>query len=52
MKQDIGYDGKPVGKYNQNPILGSRKYELELPDAVADEYYHDILSKNLLSTVE
>ena len=32
MKQAIGTDGKPIGKYDHNPILDSRKYEGELPD--------------------
>ena len=32
MKQDIGTDGKPIGKYDHNPILDSRKYEGELLD--------------------
>ena len=27
-KQAIGPDRKPIGKYNQNPILDSRKYEV------------------------
>ena len=34
MKQAIGTDGKPIGKYDHNPILDSRKYEVELPDGV------------------
>ena len=28
MKRAIGPDGKPTGKYNQNPIFYSRKYEI------------------------
>ena len=52
MMRDIGPDGKPIGKYNQNPVLDSNKYEVELPDGVVDEYYHNILSENLLSQVD
>ena len=52
MKRAIGPDGKPIGKYNQKPILNSKKYEVELPDGVVDEYYHNILSENLLSQVD
>ena len=52
MKRAIGPDGKPIEKYKQNPILESSKYEVELPDGVVDEYYHNILSKNLLSQVD
>ena len=48
LKRAIGPDGKPIGKYNQNPILNSNQYELEIPDGVVDEYYHSILSENLL----
>ena len=49
MKRAIGPDGNPIGKYNQNHILESMKYEMELPDGSGDEYYHNILSENLLS---
>ena len=52
MKRDIGPDCKTIGKYNHNPILDSRKYEVELPDGVVDEYYHKILLNNLLSQVD
>ena len=51
MKHDIGPDRNPIGKYNHNHILYSRKYEVELPDGVVDEYYHSIISKNLQSQV-
>ena len=52
MKRAIGPDGKPIDKYNQNPILESRKYEVELLDGVVDKYYHNIFSENLLSHIE
>ena len=52
MKRAIGTDRKPIGKYNQNPILDSRKHEVELTDGVVGEYYHNILLDNLLSQVE
>ena len=52
MKRDIVLDGKPIDKYNQNPILDSSKYEVELPDGVVDEYYHNILLDDLLSKVD
>ena len=29
-----------------------RKYEVDLPDGVVDEYYHNILSDNLLSQID
>ena len=51
MKRGIGLDGKPIGKYNHKPILYSSKYELELLYGVVDEYFHNILSENLLSHV-
>ena len=43
IKQAIGPDGNPTGKYNHDSILDSRKYEVGLPDGVADEYHHNIL---------
>ena len=52
MKHDIGLDGKPIGTYNQNPILDSRMYEVEVPDGLMDEYYHMILLEKLLSQVD
>ena len=52
MKRDIGPDGKSIIKYNQNPILDSSKYEVELPNGVVDEYYHNLLSEDLLSQVD
>ena len=47
----IGPNGKPIEKYNKNPILYSRKYEVELLDGVMDEYYHRIFSENLVLQV-
>ena len=52
MKREIGPGDNPIGKYNQNPILDSRKYKVELLDGVVDEYYHKILSQKLLSQVD
>ena len=52
MKRAIRPDENPIGKYNQNPILDSRKYEVELPDGVVDEEHHIIISKKLLSNVD
>ena len=52
MTQAIGNYGNPIGKYNQNPILESNKYEVELSDGVVDEYYHNVLSEKLLSQVD
>ena len=51
MKWDIGPDGKSISKYNQNPILKSRKYEVELPNGLVDKYYHNIILDSLLSQV-
>ena len=49
MKRAIEPDGKPIGKYNHNPILDSRRYEVELPNGEVDEYCHNIHSGNLIS---
>ena len=51
MERAIVSDGKHIAKYNHNPILYSRKYELELLDGVVDEYYHNIILENLLPQV-
>jgi len=32
MKQAIGKDGKPVGSWNENPILSTLVYDVEFPD--------------------
>ena len=52
MKLAIGPDGNPICKYNQKPILDSRKYEVELPDGVVDEYHHNVPLEKLLSQVD
>ena len=52
IKRYIVPDRKPIVKYNQNPILDSIKYEVELPDGVVDEYYQNIISNKLLSQVD
>ena len=51
VKRAIRTDWKPIGKYNHNSILDSKKYEVELPDVVVHEYYHNIILVNLLSQV-
>ena len=52
MKRSIGPDGKPIGNYNQNHILDLRKYKVELPYGLVDEYYHNIISENLCLQVD
>ena len=52
MKRSIGPDGKPIGNYNQNHILDLRKYKVELPYGLVDEYYHNIISENLFLQVD
>ena len=52
MKRSIGTDERPIGKYNHNHILDSRKYQVELTDRVVYEYHHNILLYSLQSQVD
>ena len=38
--------GQPIGTKNDNPILDSRIYELELPDGRNEEYSVNVLAEN------
>jgi hypothetical protein len=37
-KRAKGADGKPIGRFNDNPILNTREYEVEFPDGSFAEY--------------
>ena len=52
MNRGIGPDGNTIVKYNQNLILDSSKYKVEIPDGVVDKYYHNSLPENLLSQAD
>ena len=44
--------GRQLVRMIKKTILDSRKYEVELPDGIVEEYYHNILSDYLLSNVD
>ena len=45
-------NGKPIGERNQNPLLDTRSYELELPDGSIEVYNANQVAENLLSCVD
>ena len=42
-------DGKPLGREHSNPILDTRKYEVEFPGGELAEYSANIIAKNMWS---
>ena len=44
--------GNQLASMIKKTVLDSRKYEVELPDGVMEEYYHNILSESLVSNVD
>lgn len=51
-KRAIDMDGKPLGKYNSNPLLDSRKYEVEYPDGGVEILTANLLAENILAQVD
>ena len=52
IKRARGEDGRPIGKANNNPMLDTRKYEVELSDGTIAEYYANVIGENLYSQVD
>ena len=44
--------GKPIGEEHSNPIIGTRIYELEIPDGIVDEYAFNIIIENLIDQID
>ena len=44
-------EGKPVGYAHTNPLLDSRKYEIESADGHLDELTANVIAENLISQV-
>ena len=42
-------DGKPIGKADNNPLLDSRAYDVELEDGTIERYFANIIAENLWS---
>ena len=47
-----GPDGEPIGKYNANPMLNSRKYQVEFQDGSMGEYTANIIAENMFAQVD
>ena len=45
-------DGKIIGKYNVNPILDTRVYDVMFPDGAIQQYSANIIAENLYSQVD
>lgn len=48
----IDADGKSVGQSNPNPILDTRKYEVEFLDGSTETLMANIIAENLLSQID
>lgn len=51
-KRKRNSDGKPIGRYNHNPILDSSVYEVEFPDGEVMEYAANVIAENLYTQVD
>ena len=51
-KRIIDNDGKPIGIPNNNPMLDTRKYEVEFLDGTVDAYTANTLADNILNQVD
>jgi len=45
-------DGNPIGVRNNNPILDTREYEVEMPDGSTAAYAANVIAENLFSQVD
>lgn len=45
-------NGLPVGRFNSNPILDSRVYEVQFSDGASFEYSANVLAENIFATVD
>jgi len=45
-------DGNPVGRANTNPLLDSRKYEVEYVDGSIEELTANLIAENLIAQVD
>ena len=45
-------EGRPVGVRNQNPLLDTRLYEVEMADGTTGEYTTNIIAENLFAQVD
>ena len=45
-------DGKPIGTYDDNPILNSMIYDVEFPDGEIREYSANLIAENMYAQVD
>ena len=51
-KRAVDIDDVPIGKANVNPILDTRKYEVEFEDGTIEILSANVLAENILSQVD
>jgi hypothetical protein len=51
-KRSKDNDGNPVGRRNDNFLLDTRRYEVELEDGTTEEFYANVIAENLFSQVD
>ncbi|KAL7525879.1 hypothetical protein ACHAXR_001197, partial [Thalassiosira sp. AJA248-18] len=49
IKRATDYLGNPIGRANNNPLLDTREYEVELQDGTVDRYFANTIAENLWS---
>jgi hypothetical protein len=47
-KRAKGEDRNPIGQQNNNYLLDTRVYEVELADGTSEEYYANVIAENLI----
>lgn len=50
MKHLKSEEGQPIGKYNDNPLLDTRKYERQLPDRATAAYHANVIAEPVLTS--
>jgi hypothetical protein len=51
-KRAKGEDGNPIGQRNNNYLLDTRVYKIELADGTSKEYYTNVIAENLFAQVD
>ena len=46
------FNGVNIGKYNPNPVLDTRVYDVMFPDGAIEQYASNIIADNLLNQVD
>ena len=46
------YDGMEIGKFNPNPELDTRVYDIMFPDGAIEQYASNIIAQNILDQVD